>query len=146
MRIRIVMELPADAASVPLVRRTVAEAMRSAGVARECVEEAEVALSEACTNVYHHAGTDDHYEVGVELDSDQLTMDILDTGEGVAEHHRNATMPDGSAENGRGLALMAAFSDQVVFDSVLSTGGGVHLMKRLRWEADRGPRAADTRS
>lgn len=146
MRIRIVMELPADAASVPLVRRTVAEAMRSAGVARECVEEAEVALSEACTNVFHHAGTDDHYEVGVELDSDQLTMDILDTGEGVAEHHRNATMPDGSAENGRGLALMAAFSDQVVFDSVLSTGGGVHLMKRLRWEADRGPRAADTRS
>ena len=142
MRIRMVMELPADAASVPLVRRTVAEAMRSAGVARDCVEEAEVALSEACTNVYHHAGTLDHYEVAVELDADRLTMDILDTGDGVAEHHRNPTMPDGSAENGRGLALMAAFSDQVVFDSVLRTGGSVHLMKRLRWDPDRGPRAA----
>lgn len=146
MHIRIVMELPADAATVPLVRRTVAEAMRSAGVARECVEEAELALSEACTNVYHHSGTLDHYEVAVELDSERLTMDIVDTGEGVPELHRNPTMPDGSAENGRGLALMAAFSDQVVFDSVHSSGASVHLMKKLRWDSSRRPQSADTRA
>jgi serine/threonine-protein kinase RsbW len=146
MRIRMVMEMPADAASVPLVRRTVAEAMRSAGVARDCVEEAELALSEACTNVYHHAGTADHYEVVVELDSERLTMDILDTGAGVPELHQNPTMPDGSAENGRGLALMAAFSDQVIFDSVQSSGASVHLMKRLRWDTTRWPRPADSRT
>ena len=140
------MEIPADAASVPLVRRTVAEAMRSAGVAQDCVEEAELALSEACTNVYHHSGTVDHYEVAIELDAERLTMDILDTGDGVAEHDRDPVMPDGSAENGRGLALMAAFSDQVVFDSVLSSGGAVHLVKKLRWDTSRWPRAADSRT
>jgi len=137
MRIRMVMHMPADAASVPLVRHTVSEAMRSAGVARDCIEEAELALSEACTNVYHHAGTDDDFEVAVELDEERLVMDIIDTGQGVAEQHRNPTMPEGSAENGRGLALMAALSDRVTFDSVSSNSGSVHLMKTLRWDADR---------
>jgi anti-sigma regulatory factor (Ser/Thr protein kinase) len=52
----------------------------------------------------------DEFEVVVELGAERLTMDILDAGAGVAERHRNPTMPDASAENGRGLALMAAFS------------------------------------
>jgi serine/threonine-protein kinase RsbW len=133
MHIKIVMTLPPEAASVPLVRRTVAEAMRSAGVARECVEETSVALSEACTNVYHHATGDDHYDVVIGLDGERLTMDILDSGDGVNGHLRDRTMPDVSAENGRGLALMTAFSDRVVFDSVHHDGGSVHLMKTLRW-------------
>lgn len=137
MHIRMVIQLPADASSVPLVRRTVAEAMRTAGVAQDCVDEAQIALSEACTNVYHHSGSQDNFEVAVALDSERLTMDILDKGEGVAEHQRTPSMPDGSAENGRGLALMAAFSDQVVFDSVSSTGSAVHLIKTLRWDGDR---------
>jgi len=138
MHIKIVMTLPPEAASVPLVRRTVAEAMRSAGVARDCIDEAAVALSEACTNVYHHAEGDNHYDVVIGLDAERLTMDILDSGEGVGGDRHGQTMPDASAENGRGLALMAAFSDQIVFDSVLHDGGSVHLMKRLRW-ADGAP-------
>jgi anti-sigma regulatory factor (Ser/Thr protein kinase) len=96
----------------------------------------------ACTNVYHHAGTADEFEVVVELGAERLTMDILDAGAGVAERHRNPTMPDASAENGRGLALMAAFSDRVTFDSVLTDGGSVHLMKTLRWNGDRWSGAA----
>jgi serine/threonine-protein kinase RsbW len=146
MHIKIVMTLPPEAASVPLVRRTVAEAMRSAGVARDCVEEASVALSEACTNVYHHAGRDDHYDVVIGLDGERLTMDILDSGEGVNGHVHERTMPDVGAENGRGLALMAAFSDRVVFDSVHHDGGSVHLMKTLRWANGAPIIAADTAS
>jgi serine/threonine-protein kinase RsbW len=146
MHIKIVMTLPPEAASVPLVRRTVAEAMRSAGVAGDCVEEASVALSEACTNVYHHAEAEDHYEVVITLESERLTMDILDSGNGFNGQLHQPTMPDSTAENGRGLALMAAFSDQVVFDSVLHDGGSVHLMKRLRWANGAPTVAADAAS
>ena len=133
MNIKIVMTLPPDAASVPLVRRTFSEAMLSAGVAKDCVQEAEVALSEACTNVFNHAGADDNYEVAIELSEDRLTMDIFDRGDGVHPSRHSPTMPDGSAEDGRGLALMAAFTDDVVFDTVHSQGASVHLMKHLRW-------------
>jgi hypothetical protein len=50
------MTLPREARNVPVVRRTVATALESAGVTDECVEEVQVALSEACTNVFQHAG------------------------------------------------------------------------------------------
>ena len=143
MQIKMVMTMPPDAASVPLVRRTFAEAMRSAGVARECVEEAEVALSEACTNVYHHAAAEDHFEVIIELGPETLTMDIIDRGDGVGAHNHKPTMPDGSAENGRGLALMTAFTDMIVIDSMLSHGGSVHLTKNLRWATEASPVATD---
>jgi serine/threonine-protein kinase RsbW len=143
VQIKIVMTMPPDAASVPLVRRTFAEAMRSAGVARDCVQEAEVALSEACTNVYNHAAADDHYEVVIELGHETLTMDIIDRGDGVGALNHNPTMPDGSAENGRGLALMTAFTDGIVIDSMLSSGGSVHLTKNLRWATDASRLATD---
>ncbi|HEX2177629.1 MAG TPA: ATP-binding protein [Nocardioidaceae bacterium] len=140
MRIQVVMTLPREAASVPLARRTVAVALSSAGVAHDCVSEIEVALSEACTNVYHHAGEGDDYEVLINIGDEQLTVDVLDSGTGFG--HRPtwpvASMPDHSAERGRGLALMTALTDSAVFDTVAGDGGSVHLMKRLRW-ADHAP-------
>ena len=54
MSIQIVMMLPPEAASVSMARHTLAEALRIAAVAPDCVHEAQVALSEACTNVFHH--------------------------------------------------------------------------------------------
>jgi serine/threonine-protein kinase RsbW len=134
---RIAMTLPRIAVSVSLVRRTVAQALRSARVARDCVEEAEIAVSEACTNVYLHAGVGDHYEVVMDIADEELTIDILDSGAGVADRHRNPTMPDGRAENGRGLLLMAAFTDRADFDLAPGNGSSVHLVKKLVWDTDR---------
>ncbi len=138
MRIQVMMTLPREAASVPLARRTVAVALTSAGVARDCVDEVELALSEACTNVYHHAGEGEDYEVVINIGDEQLTMDVLDSWTGFDHRPRwpAAAMPDGTAERGRGLALMTALTDGAVFDAVSGDGGSVHLMKRLRWADD----------
>jgi serine/threonine-protein kinase RsbW len=133
MRIQIVMTLPREAVSVPLARRTVAEVLRSAGVAPDCLSEAEVALSEACTNVFHHANAGENYEVVINLGEEHLTMDVFDSGAGFGSHPRVVDMPESHAETGRGLALMTAFSDQAVFDTVTGDGGAVHLTKFLRW-------------
>jgi serine/threonine-protein kinase RsbW len=104
-------------------------------VTTECADEVELALSEACTNAFRHAGSGDTFEVVLSVGDDDLTVDVMDEGAGV----RPAVpvmMANPSADGGRGVSLMAAFSDQVVFDSVTGHGGWVRLRKRLRWADD----------
>lgn len=138
MRIQVVMTLPREAHSVPVARRTVASALTSAGVTRECVGEVEVALSEACTNVFHHAGPGGSYEVLINIGDQQMTMDVLDSGAGFGDLPAEpARMAETTDEGGRGIALMRALTDQAVFDSVTGGGGSVHLVKRLRWSESR---------
>jgi serine/threonine-protein kinase RsbW len=136
VRIQVVMTLPREAVSVPLTRRTVAAALTAAGVEPDCLAEVSVALSEACTNVLNHAGEGDAYEVAINISDQQLTMDVVDFGSGFGSLPHGSSMPDPTAESGRGLALMRALTDRAVFDSVSGDGGAVHLMKRLRWSAD----------
>lgn len=136
MRIQVVMTLPREAVSVPLTRRTVAAALTAAGVASDCLAEVEVAVSEACTNVLHHAGKGDAYEVSINVSDQTLMIDVIDFGSGFAHDGSASTMPHPTAESGRGLALMRALTDQAMFDSVSGDGGAVHLMKRLRWAPD----------
>jgi serine/threonine-protein kinase RsbW len=138
VRIQVVLTLPREAVSVPLARHTVSAALQSAGIADDCLAEVEVALSEACTNVFHHAGAGESYEVVIIIGDEQLTMEVVDSGAGFAWRASESAMPHELAEGGRGLALMSAFSDHALFDSVSGDGGSVHLMKRLRW-ADGAP-------
>jgi serine/threonine-protein kinase RsbW len=135
MRIVVVLALPRDAASVPLARHTAKAALVRAGVTSECADEVEIALSEACTNACRHAQSGDSFEVVLNVGDDDLTVDVLDEGTGV-QQAMPVMMPSPSADNGRGVSLMAAFSDQVVFDSVTGNGGWVRLRKRLRWAED----------
>ena len=132
MSIQIVMMLPPQAASVSLARHTLAEALRIATVTPDCVHEAQVALSEACTNVFHHVEAGQNFEVLVSIGDVELTMHILDSGPGFPRGHRLADWPDVGAENGRGLALMKAFTDHASFESD-DGGGSVRLKKTLRW-------------
>lgn len=135
MSIVVVLALPRDAASVPLARHTARAALVRAGVTAECADEVEVALSEACTNAFRHADRGDTFEVVLNLGDDDLTVDVMDEGTGV-KPAVPVRMPSPSADGGRGVSLMSAFSDQVVFDSVTGHGGWVRLRKRLRWTDD----------
>lgn len=134
MSIQIVMMLPPQPASVSLARHTLAEALRTAAVAPDCVHEAQVALSEACTNVFHHVSADQNFEVLINIGDQELTMHILDSGPGFPRSNQLAAWPDIEAENGRGMALMTAFTDDASFESEHG-GGSVRLKKRLRRHA-----------
>jgi serine/threonine-protein kinase RsbW len=139
MRIQIALTLPRETVSVPLTRHTVSAALYTAGVEPECVDEVEVALSEACTNAVQHAIDGVSYEVMVNISDEQVTIDVQDTGAGFGQRAMTPEMgpvpevPTHVAEDGRGLGLMTTLSDLAVFDSVTGEGGSVHLMKRLRW-------------
>ena len=135
MSIQIVMMLPPEAASVSMARHTLAEALRIAAVSPDCVHEAQVALSEACTNVFHHVAADQNFEVLINIGDRELTMHILDSGPGFPRAQQLATWPEIVAENGRGMALMTAFTDAATFQND-NGGGSVRLKKRLRRHAE----------
>jgi serine/threonine-protein kinase RsbW len=133
MRVLLELSLPREAVSVPLARQTVSAALSAAGVEPTCVEEVNVALSEACTNAVKHAVGGVTYEVMANISDEQVTIEVVDSGSGFGQRKVTPGTPDHAAENGRGMALMNALSDLAVFDSVDGEGGSVHLTKRLRW-------------
>jgi serine/threonine-protein kinase RsbW len=135
MSIQIVLMLPPEAASVSLARHTLVEALRIAAVAPDCVHESQVALSEACTNVFHHVTVGQNFEVLINIGDLELTMHILDSGPGFPRGQHLADWPDVEAESGRGMALMTAFTDHASFQSG-NGGGSVRLKKRLRWNVE----------
>ena len=133
MSIQIVMMLPPKAASVSLARHTMAEALRIPGVAPDCSHEAQVAVSEACSNFLRHVGVDQNIEVLINIGDVELTVHILDA---VAPATRLlAEWPDIQVDRDHGLALMTAFADHASFESEAG-GGSVRLKKRLRWSSD----------
>jgi serine/threonine-protein kinase RsbW len=135
MQVDVSLALPHDAASVPLARHVVAGALLAAGVTPDCVDEVEVAISEACTNVVVHAGSAGRYDVRINISDEQVNMDVVDTGVGFSSH---PVAGEELVEGGRGFSLMTALTDRAIFDSVTGGGGGgsVHLSKRLRWKDD----------
>jgi serine/threonine-protein kinase RsbW len=131
MSIQIVMMLPHEAASVSMARHTLAEALSIADVTSDCAYEAQVVLSEACTNVFHHAATTENFEVLIGIADRDLTLHIHDSGPGLPTNgHHHSHWPDHTAENGRGIALMNAYTDSASFDTQ-NSGGTVRLTKRL---------------
>ena len=136
MSFQIVMMLPPEAASVSIARHTLAEALRIADVTPDCAYEAQVALSEACTNVFHHVTAGETFEVLMNIADTELTLHILDSGPGFPINgHHLANWPEASAENGRGMALMTAFTEVASFESQ-NGGGSVRLKKRLLRNAE----------
>jgi len=127
MQIALSLSLPRDGVSVPISRRIAAQALDTLGVDPECTNDIEVALTEACTNVLDHVGEGDEYEVLMRVRGDLCVIEVVDTGRGFdasALGHRDAAQ---SAEAGRGIQLMRALVDRVIFTNREESGTIVHL-------------------
>ncbi len=136
MEIHFSLCLPRDEESVPVVRHLCRDALLELGVRQPCVEDVELAVTEACTNVLKHAaGTGDEYEVSVAVAEDDCFIRIVDSGEGFDHESVDRVNAAGSgAESGRGVFLMAALVDDLKFTSKPETGTIVHLEKKLQLE------------
>lgn len=132
MSIQIVMMVPPEAASVSLARHTLAETMRLARVAPDCIQEAEVAMSEACTKVWHGLADGKGLEVLINVGDVELTMHVLESGNGYGGHDHGTFVAEVSGENSRGMLLMNEFADRASFKSN-GGGGSIRLTKQLRW-------------
>lgn len=131
MELRIALSLPRDEVSVPLVRRLTTNAMRVLGIEGDCLEELQVALSEACANVLRHAQAEDDYEVRVRVDGRAVVIDVVDRGHGFDPSALGQEDAPVEAEQGRGIQLMRALVDEVQFTQAEPQGTVVSLTKHI---------------
>lgn len=131
MRLDFEVCLPREAETVRLVRGVVRDALVNFGVRQACIDDIQLALSEACNNVVDHAAADDEYGVRVELSGDQCAIIVKNDGEGFDAAALAGIMPDPSSARGRGVAIMRAVMDRVEFVSEAEEGDIVRLVKKL---------------
>jgi serine/threonine-protein kinase RsbW len=134
MRLELAVSLPREGRSVPIARHVVRAAMANLGVSPACIDDIEVALSEACTNVLQHAEASDEYEVRLHVDDDRCVLRVVDVGDEPDRRVRlrvPSGLPGEEVEHGRGLLLMRALVDRVGFAEMAERGTVVSLEKRL---------------
>jgi serine/threonine-protein kinase RsbW len=135
--------LPREAASVPVVRHVFRSTFWSLGVEEECLNELELVVTEACTNVLKHADTnDDRYEVDVRMQNGRCVVRVRDAGKGFDHSGRHA---EATAEGGRGIHIMRLLVDELQFVSE-DSGSAVHFTKNLSLKDDSPLRKSLTRS
>lgn len=128
------LRLPHDRESVTLVRHLARRSLVAIGVTGTVIDDVELALSEACTNVLNHAGPGDSYEVAIMVRGARCELRVIDRGRGFDYESVRARPVDDDAERGRGLAIMEAVMDQVELASEPEQGTLVTLVKTVEFE------------
>src|SRR3989440_2518178 len=131
MEINLALTLLKDELSIPVVRHICKDALTNCGVERESIHAIELALSEACSNVLKHSDASDQYEVHACIDGQRCVIRVIDAGRGFDHDALALDGADGTAEGGRGIALMRALIDDVHFESEPQAGTVVCLVKEL---------------
>ena len=128
MRMSVRLNLPREAGSVPAVRRLLRCALTMLHVDRQHGDDLEIAVTEACANVVRHAHGGKKFEVLLDVAEDRCSIDVVDDGEGfdpaILDHK-----PGTSDQNGRGLFLIKALSENVRLSSSPRTGSLIHFEK-----------------
>lgn len=131
LRINLMLCLPRDARTLPVVRHIAVCALHELGIGEEVVGDVALALTEASGNVVKHSGKDDAYEVHLQIEDTVCEIRVVDTGHGFDSSSLTDGMAGLSDEQGRGVALMKALVDSVRFESRPEAGTIVHLVKDL---------------
>jgi len=136
MELSLSLTLPRDKQTVPVARHIVRNAMEQVGVEEACVDDVELALSEACTNVLLHSGPGDQFVVRLDLEDRLGVLRIIDVGHGFDSAKVQATDDLVEAEQGRGLGVMQAVVDRVDLTSRPEAGTIVTLEKVLTYSEE----------
>ena len=120
-----------DRDGVPLARHVVRESLAAIDVTSGVIDDIELALSEACTNVLRHAGPGDAYEVVLHVRAGRCEVQVTDHGQGFDLASVRKRRPGGQSERGRGLAIMEGVMDAVEVVSRPGQGSRVTLVKQL---------------
>ncbi len=140
VRISLMLCLPRDSSTLPVVRHIAAAALKELGVEAEAIDDVSLALTEAAANVVKHSGADDQYEVHLVLENHTCEIRVVDTGHGFDSESLEERLEDLGSESGRGVNLMRALVGRIEFISKPETGTVVHLEKMLELRDD-GPAA-----
>jgi serine/threonine-protein kinase RsbW len=147
MEIKMALYLPRDAASVPVTRQVLDRCLETLGVTPDTRADIALALSEACANVIQHAGSGVQYQVQVSARNRRCVIEVVNGGNGTAAVQGgrrtgqerlggSALASDpvpATAEQGRGLKIIDAVTDNMQLTGNERHGTTVHFEKTLRW-------------
>jgi len=104
------LQVPAKEESLPVVRQALRSLADTVDARREALEDAELALTEACSNVVEHAypGADGEIEVSLLSREAEVLARVRDSGCGMA-----AREPDRLAGRGYGMAMIEAIARSI---------------------------------
>lgn len=140
MLVRLSLDLPDDAASVPLCRHVTRVILEQMKIDQDRRQEIELALGEAAANVVRHAypHPGNQYHVEVELNDGMLRLSVLDHGQGFTRD--TVPDPDEAQLGGRGVQLIEQIADVAWFECV--KGQGTKLVAEFAIPAADSPRAS----
>lgn len=133
--LRLALHLPRDAATVPMVRRLLDQALHTLGVDGDCRDDIGLILTEACANVIEHALEIDDYEIAIDVSGERCVIHVINAGAVVDAAVLSA--PDPSVRGASGSdASVSGVSAPVVFDPVFDPmldehGRGLHIIRSL---------------
>src|SRR3984957_18707901 len=157
MEIKMVLDLPRDAVSVPAGPQVLDSCREALGVAADTRADIALALSEACANVIQHAGPGEEYEVEVSARNCRYAIEVVNVssrdsprtpagvsagtaqnGGGLGQDHPGGLAVAGepvpiTAEHGRGLQIIDAVTDNLQLTGDGRQGTTVHFEKTLDW-------------
>jgi serine/threonine-protein kinase RsbW len=122
------LDLPREAGSVPAVRRLLRSALAVLQVDRQTGTDLEIAITEACSNVIHHATGTESFEVRLDVAEDRCAIDVCDDGSGFDPAEVDEA-PGATSERGRGLFLIKALAENVRLHSEPRRGSLIHFEK-----------------
>jgi anti-sigma regulatory factor (Ser/Thr protein kinase) len=116
------LDLPDEAQTVPLCRKTIRAVLQELDVDPDQAFEIELVVSEAAANVIRHAYTHpgNRYLVCIEIHMDRMLLQVEDHGRGFS--HAAVPAPDEDQCGGRGIWLIEQLAE-VAFFRMLSGGG-----------------------
>ena len=145
--LRLALNLPRDAATVPMARRILDQALTTLGVEPGCRGDIGLILTEACANVIEHARDIDDYEITIDITDVRCVIHVINDGT-VIDPDRlvlATSMTDVELaaldfaaldEHGRGLHIMRSVADELYVTPALSGGLVLQAVTNLRWTAD----------
>ena len=98
---------------------------------RELIDDVVLCIEEACTNAIRHSGCDDDIMIGLEFTEGRLVATVKDRGQGFDVACFSPALPEGMADHGRGLYIIASLMD----DLELRCEGGCQVRMSRRTAA-----------
>jgi serine/threonine-protein kinase RsbW len=131
---KVVLFMPRDAASVPISRQVLDSCLETLGVTADTRTDIALALSEACANVVLHAGAEQEYQVMARATDGRCVIEVVNGGDGAAGVVAPPSEPVPlTAEQGRGLKIIDAVTDNLRLTGNGRAGTTVHFEKELDW-------------
>lgn len=145
--LRLALHLPRDAATVPMARRLLDQALRTLGVEPGCRDDIGLILTEACANVIEHALDTDDYEISIDISDVRCVIHVVNDGSVIdpARLILATEMTDRELaamdlavldEHGRGLHIIRALADELYLTPATSGGLVLQAVTTLRWTTD----------